>query len=78
MKKQLAFMLGRQRYFAFDEEDEDLDNLIGNMKLSSYYKELGRDLSVEEPKAPKDIYKMHLIENRHCMDYYYSLTYHKK
>ena len=37
------------------------------MKLADYYLELARDLSVEEPKAPKDIYKMHLIENRHCM-----------
>jgi len=64
-KKQLAFMLSRQREFGFDEDDEELGDLIGNMKLSSYYHELARDLSVEEPKAPKDVYKMHLIENRH-------------
>lgn len=67
IKKQIAFMLGRQRYFSFeiDDDDEELGNLIGNMKLSEHYHELAKDLSVEEPKAPKDLYKMHLIENRH-------------
>jgi len=63
MKNQLAFLLGRQRYFNFEEEDEELSDLIGNAKLETYYHELAKDLSVEEPKAPKDIYKMHLIDN---------------
>ena len=71
IKNQLAFLLGRQRAFSFEEEDDDLGELIGNMKLADYYLELARDLSVEEPKAPKDIYKMHLIENRHCMNTFF-------
>jgi len=65
IKKQLAFMAGRQRAFFLNEDDDEFGDLIGNMKLSQFYRELARDLSVEEAKAPKDIYKMHLIENRH-------------
>jgi 26S proteasome regulatory subunit N1 len=61
----MAFLMGRQREFSFDEEDEELGDLVGNMKLATYYHDLARDLSVLEPKAPKDVYKMHLIENRH-------------
>ena len=66
VKKQLCFILGRHRAFSIEEENEDLLNLMGNDKLSSHYRQLARDLSVEEAKAPKDVYKMHLIENRHC------------
>ena len=66
VKKQLCFILGRHRAFSIEEENEELLNLMGNEKLSSHYRQLARDLSVEEAKAPKDVYKMHLIENRHC------------
>jgi hypothetical protein len=67
VKKQLAFMAGRQRSFFLEEDDDELSDLVGNMKLPAFYHELARDLSVEEVKAPKDIYKMHLIENRNSM-----------
>ncbi|KAJ1536393.1 proteasome regulatory particle base subunit [Nowakowskiella sp. JEL0078] len=58
-KKQLAFILARQRIF-WDTEDDDLNNILSNAELSEQFYSLARDLDVLEPKAPEDIYKSHL------------------
>lgn len=60
MRKQMAFILARhQSNFEYCEDDA-IDAILGNNKLSGYYVDLGRDLDVLEPKTPEDIYKSHL------------------
>lgn len=52
-RKQIGFLLGRQRA-ALDPEleiEEDLNQIISNTKLSEFFKQLGRDLDVLEPKT---------------------------
>ncbi|KAJ1562561.1 proteasome regulatory particle base subunit, partial [Nowakowskiella sp. JEL0078] len=58
-KKQLAYILARQRIY-WDTEDDDLNNILSNAELSEQFYSLARDLDVLEPKAPEDIYKSHL------------------
>jgi len=56
IKKQLSYMIAEQHIF-FETDDEDLDEIIGNGKLSEMYMHLGRDLDVLEAKTPEDVYK---------------------
>lgn len=42
-KKQMAFMLGRQRN-PYESEDDEINQIIAQEKLSEYYKQLARDL----------------------------------
>lgn len=42
-KKQMAFMLGRQRN-PFESEDDEINQIIAQEKLGEYYKQLARDL----------------------------------
>jgi len=64
MKKQLAFILGKQRIYLSDEMDAELQTIISNLKLSEYYKKLATELDVLEPKAPEDVLKSHLEEKK--------------
>lgn len=59
MKQQLAFILARHRS-NFECDDENLNELIGNVKLSEYFVAVAKDLNVADPKSPEDIYKSHL------------------
>lgn len=59
LKKQLAFSLGRQR-LVVDTTDEELTEIMSNSKLSEFYLKLVKDLDIEKPKHPDDIYKAHL------------------
>jgi 26S proteasome regulatory subunit N1 len=45
-------------------EDESLNEILSNAKLSSQYIGLARELDVLEPKTPEDIYKSHLENTR--------------
>eukprot|EP01027_Heterolobosea_sp_BB2_P017777 GEZU01025151.1.p1 GENE.GEZU01025151.1~~GEZU01025151.1.p1 ORF type:complete len:915 (-),score=306.66 GEZU01025151.1:111-2855(-) len=63
VRKQMAFMLGRQRMF-IDAENDELNELIGNGKLNQYFLHLAKDLDSLDPKTPEDIYKSHLTETR--------------
>jgi 26S proteasome regulatory subunit N1 len=63
-KKQLAFMLGRQRN-PFETDDDELYQIISNERLSEHFKGLARDLDVLEPKHPDSIFKTHLEERKH-------------
>ncbi|KAJ3164106.1 proteasome regulatory particle base subunit [Geranomyces variabilis] len=63
MKKQLAFLLARQQ-LSIETEDEEIQEILNNSRLSEHFLALGRDLNVMEPKAPEDIYKTHLEGNR--------------
>ena len=65
MKKQMCLLLARHRvnYEIEDDDDEDeLNELIGNVKLSEQFLKVAQDLDVMEPKTPEDIYKSHLAE----------------
>jgi len=65
MKKQMCLLLGRQRinYEVEDDDEEDeLNELIGNEKLSEEFLKVAQDLDVMDPKTPEDIYKSHLAE----------------
>eukprot|EP00567_Pseudictyota_dubia_P003558 CAMPEP_0197439458 /NCGR_PEP_ID=MMETSP1175-20131217/6200_1 /TAXON_ID=1003142 /ORGANISM="Triceratium dubium, Strain CCMP147" /LENGTH=934 /DNA_ID=CAMNT_0042969377 /DNA_START=145 /DNA_END=2949 /DNA_ORIENTATION=- len=65
MKKQMCLLLARHRvnYEVEDDEDEDeLNELIGNVQLSEQFLKLAQDLDVMDAKTPEDIYKSHLAE----------------
>jgi 26S proteasome regulatory subunit N1 len=68
LKRQLAFILGRQRICleleGEDAEDTELQECLNNTKLPEYYKSLAKELNVLDPKVPEDIYKSHLESNR--------------
>jgi 26S proteasome regulatory subunit N1 len=61
VKKQLAFMLGRQHLFL---EDDEFNDIISNSSLSEYFLALGQDLDIMEAKTPEDIYKSNLSDTR--------------
>jgi 26S proteasome regulatory subunit N1 len=67
MRKQMCLLLARQRinYEVDDDDDgsaEELNELIGNEKLSEEFLKVAQDLDVMDPKTPEDIYKSHLAE----------------
>ncbi|KAI0159201.1 26S proteasome regulatory subunit rpn-1 [Pestalotiopsis sp. NC0098] len=70
LKKQLAFLVGRQKIsFSFTNPEEtddtrEIDEALCNIKLSEYFKNLGKELNILEPKTTEDIYKSHLESNR--------------
>lgn len=68
LKRQLAFILGRQRVWleleGEDAEDAELQECLNNTKLPDHFKALAKELNVEEPKVPEDIYKSHLESSR--------------
>lgn len=59
LKRQLAFLLARQQIL-IETDDETLQSIINNSRLSEYFTSLARDLDIMEPKVPEDIYKSHL------------------
>ncbi|CAL1538285.1 unnamed protein product [Lymnaea stagnalis] len=68
MKKQLAYMLGRQQISLelsemMDDRD-DLREIIANGQLNQHFLTLARELDIMDPKVPEDIYKTHLEPNR--------------
>ena len=68
LKRQLAFILGRQRICldleGEDAEDTELQDCLNNTKLPEYFKSLAKELNVLDPKVPEDIYKSHLESSR--------------
>jgi 26S proteasome regulatory subunit N1 len=65
VKKQMCLFLGRHKvnYEVKDDPLEDeLNELIGNEKLSEQFLKVAQDLDVLDPKTPEDIYKSHLAE----------------
>lgn len=56
LKNQMAFILARHRS-NFAVEDEELNEIIGNVKLSDRFLAVAREMDVVDPKSPEDIYK---------------------
>lgn len=66
LKRQLAFLLARQQ-IQMEVDDEVLQGIINNSRLSEYFLSLARDLDIMEPKVPEDIYKSHLDNTRELL-----------
>ncbi|KAF6826364.1 26s proteasome regulatory subunit [Colletotrichum musicola] len=72
LKKQLAFLIGRQRIVMepnFESEGKDenaiaVQECLANLKLSDHFKALGKELNILDPKSTEDIYKSHLESSR--------------
>lgn len=58
----MAFILARNRS-NYESQDSDLNELIGNSRLSEYYLQVCKDMDIYEAKSPEDIYKTHLTED---------------
>lgn len=56
-KKQMAFILARQRSYYVVEDDDVLNDIIGSVNLSDRFKATARNMDVLDPKHPDDIYK---------------------
>ncbi|KAL8283569.1 hypothetical protein RQP46_005672 [Phenoliferia psychrophenolica] len=63
MKRQLAYILARQQVNV-ETEDEALQEILSNTKLSENFKRFGSELSVTDPKSLEDIYKSHMENTR--------------
>ncbi len=68
LKKQLAFLIARQRIYLDHpretQDDEEIVECLGNVKLQEHFKALGKELNILEPKTTEDIYKSHLESSR--------------
>ncbi|KAF2240051.1 26S proteasome regulatory subunit rpn-1 [Viridothelium virens] len=68
MLHQMAFQMARQRiHFNLPDdlqEDAELIECLNNAKLSDYFKHLGKELNILDPKVSEDIYKSHLESSR--------------
>ena len=69
LKKQMAFLCARQQISLElpppeTDEETEIAECLGNVKLSEYFKTLGKELSILDPKMPDDIYKSHLESSR--------------
>jgi 26S proteasome regulatory subunit N1 len=62
LKKQLAFIVGRSQINFEYPDSEEINQIVGNSKVSEHFLVLAKDLDVLEPKSPEDIYKSHLAE----------------
>lgn len=62
VKKQLTFMLARQRVY-LPTADDELTNIMNNTFLTDQFRELGKELDILDPKVPEDIYKSHLADS---------------
>jgi 26S proteasome regulatory subunit N1 len=68
LRKQLAFLVARQR-ITFDlptdtQDEQEVADCLGNVKLPDHFKTLAKELNILEPKTPEDIYKTHLESGR--------------
>lgn len=65
LKKQLAFLIARQRIsLDTEEEDSEVQDSLGNLRLAEHFKTLGKELNILDPKTTEDIYKSHLESSR--------------
>lgn len=61
MHKQLAYILSAQRS-AFQQAD--VQDIIGHVELSEHFRYLAKELNLQQPKVPEDIYKSHLESSK--------------
>ena len=61
IKRQMCLILARHRS-TYTTDNDSLNELIGNLQISDYFRSVARGLDLMEPKTPEDIYKTHLAE----------------
>ncbi|KAK5625036.1 hypothetical protein RRF57_000752 [Xylaria bambusicola] len=72
LRKQLAFLVGRQKIVLYlgrqdgisEKDAEEVEEALNNIRLSEYFKTLGKELNILESKSTEDIYKSHLESSR--------------
>ncbi|ESZ97688.1 26S proteasome regulatory subunit rpn1 [Sclerotinia borealis F-4128] len=69
LKKQMAFLIARQRIVLDDlpsetSEDQEILECMYNTKMPEHFKALAKELNILDPKTTEDIYKSHLESNR--------------
>ncbi|KAF2834423.1 26S proteasome non-ATPase-like protein regulatory subunit 2 [Patellaria atrata CBS 101060] len=68
IRNQMALLIARQRIWMDppdgEEDNEDLIACLSNSKLPEYFKAMGKELNILDPKTPDDIYKTHLESSR--------------
>ncbi|OTA63638.1 26S proteasome regulatory complex, non-ATPase subcomplex, Rpn1 subunit [Hypoxylon sp. EC38] len=72
LKKQMGFLIGRQKSWVnvhrnsdcSKKDIQDIEDAVSNVKLAEYFKVLGKELNILEPKTTEDIYKSHLESSR--------------
>ncbi|KAG5950401.1 proteasome regulatory particle base subunit [Claviceps sorghi] len=68
LKKQLAFLVARQRIVLdlpeTSVDEQEIAECMSNLKLSEHFKALGKELNILDPKTTEDIYKSHLESSR--------------
>ncbi|KAK4640408.1 proteasome regulatory particle base subunit [Podospora bellae-mahoneyi] len=66
LKKQLSYLIARQRIWLDSDktDDEEIQGCLSNVKLPDHFKALGKELNILEPKTTEDIYKSHLESSR--------------
>lgn len=65
LKKQLAFLIGRQHiWLDMEDQEEDFRECVNNIHISEHFLALGKELNILDPKTPEDIYKSHLENTR--------------
>ncbi|CAP71311.1 uncharacterized protein PODANS_6_3150 [Podospora anserina S mat+] len=66
LKKQLSYLVARQRIWLDSDktDDEEIQECLSNVKLPDHFKALGKELNILEPKTTEDIYKSHLESSR--------------
>lgn len=76
VRKQLAFLLGRQQIYwemedvgLSEEQCAELREIMNNSRLSQNFMNLARELDIMEPKVPEDVYKTHLETGRSSTSY---------
>merc|ERR1719359_2481196 len=60
----MAFIISRRKFNHEFDEDEDLRNIASGESRSEHFLSLAKELDVQEPKKPEQIYKSHLEEKR--------------
>jgi 26S proteasome regulatory subunit N1 len=65
-RRQMAFLIARQRIWfdVSEDEDQELQDCLNNTRLTDHFKALGKELNILDPKTPDDIYKTHLESSR--------------
>lgn len=59
--KQLGYILSQQNNsFKYPGDNDQIQNIIGNVSLFEFFNYLGKELNLLDPKLPEDIYKSHL------------------
>lgn len=68
LKKQLGFLIGRQKIVldlpAGSNDEYEIGECASNIRLSEHFKTLGEQLNILDPKTTEDIYKSHLESSR--------------